>query len=209
MKIYILTLFPKMFENVLNESILWRAQDKNFVEFNIVDLRQFGIDERKTVDDRPYGGGAGMIIRVDVIDRALKSLPTVKTSRLTVLLDATGKKFTQKKAYKYSKLDELILICGHYEGIDHRVHENLVDEVISIGDYVLTGGEIPAMVITDTVTRLIPNVIKPQSLLEESYSNMNTEYPQYTRPEDYKGLKVPEVLLTGNHVEIEKWRKSN
>ncbi len=207
-----------MFDCVLNQSILWRAQDKKFVEFNIVDLRQFGITERRTVDDRPYGGGAGMILRVDVIDSALQSLrPKIKDLRSKVLLlDATGEKFTQKKAYSYSKLDELTLICGHYEGVDHRIHENLVDEVISIGDYILTGGEIPAMVVADTVTRLIPGVIKEESLKEESFSLVtshkppvtNTEYPQYTRPPVYKKWKVPEILLTGNHLEIEKWRKS-
>ncbi len=203
----------------LNHSVMWRAQDKNFLKLNIVDLKQFGIDKRKTVDDRPYGGGAGMILRVDVIDSAIQSLKNSKNQKLKkskiILLDAGGEKFTQKKAYEYSKLDELTLICGHYEGVDHRVHENLVDEVISIGDYVLTGGEIPAMVITDAVTRLIPNVIKPESLAEESFSNfgfrasnLDTEYPQYTRPEVYNNWKVPEILLTGNHPKIEKWRKS-
>ncbi len=209
MIIDIITLFPKMFDGPMNESIMWRAQDKKFVELNIVDMRQFGIDERKTVDDRPYGGGAGMIIRVDVIDNALKSIDAKpKTKGLKIVMtDAGGEKFGQKKAYGYSKLDRLVIICGHYEGIDHRVHENFVDEIISIGDYVLTGGEIPAMVITDAVTRLIPNVIKPESLAEESHSNMNSEYPQYTRPEDYNSLKVPKILLTGNHREIEKWRK--
>lgn len=209
MKIDIITLFPKMFEGPMNESIMWRAQDKNFLDLNIVDMRQFGFDERKSVDDRPYGGGAGMILRVDVIDNALKSLgvkPKTKGQKI-VVLDAGGEKFNQEKAYEYSKLERLVLICGRYEGIDHRVHENFVDDVISIGDYVLTGGEIPAMVITDTVTRLIPNVIKPESLVEESHSGFDSEYPQYTRPEDYNGLKVPEVLLTGNHGEIEKWRK--
>lgn len=211
MKIDIITLFPKMFIGPLNESIMWRAQDKKFIELNIVDLRQFGITERKTVDDRPYGGGAGMIIRVDVIGSALQSLKKLKNSKV-VLLDATGKKFTQKKAYEYSKLDELVLICGHYEGIDHRVHENLVDEIISIGDYVLTGGEIPAMVITDTVTRLVPGVIKEESLKEESFSDsleITIEYPQYTRPPKYKNWKVPEVLLTGNHAKIKSFRQKN
>jgi tRNA (guanine37-N1)-methyltransferase len=209
MKIDIITLFPKMFDGPLNESIMWRAQDKDFLKLNIVDMRQFGIDERRTVDDRPYGGGAGMILRVDVIDNALKSIkakPNTKGTKI-VITDAGGEKFTQRKAYEYSALERLIIICGHYEGIDHRVHENLVDEIVSIGDYVLTGGEIPAMVITDAVTRLIPDVIKPKSLEEESHSSMDSEYPQYTRPEDYNGLKVPEVLLTGNHAKIETWRK--
>ncbi|AKM82854.1 tRNA (guanosine(37)-N1)-methyltransferase TrmD [Candidatus Woesebacteria bacterium RIFOXYC1_FULL_31_51] len=212
LKIDIITLFSKMFVGPLNESIMWRAQDKKFIELNIVDLRQFGITERKTVDNRPYGGGAGMILRIDVIDNCLKSIkakPKTKDTKI-VLLDAGGEKFTQKKAYEYSSLKRLILICGHYEGIDHRVHENLVDEIISIGDYVLTGGEIPAMVVADTVTRLVPGVIKEKSLKEESFSDSLeevTEYPQYTRPEIYKNLKVPSVLLTGNHKKIDKWRK--
>jgi len=216
MKIDIITLFPKMFVGPMNESIMWRAQDKKFLDLNIIDMRQFGIDERRTVDDRPYGGGAGMILRVDVIDNALKSIkakPNTKGTKI-IMTDAGGEKFTQRKAYEYSALKRLVIICGHYEGIDHRVHENLVDDIISIGDYVLTGGEIPAMVITDTVTRLIPNVIKPQSLLEESHnvnvgsrSNMDSEYPQYTRPEIYGKLKVPEVLLMGNHKDIAKFRK--
>lgn len=214
MQIDIITLFPKMFVGPMSESIMWRAQDKKFIDLNIVDMRQFGIDERRTVDDRPYGGGAGMIIRVDVIDNALKSIkakPKTKGSKI-IMLDAGGEKFTQEKALACSKLKRIVLICGHYEGIDHRVHENLVDDIVSIGDYVLTGGEIPAMVITDAVTRLIPNVIKPESLTEESHSLFTvdgspaTEYPQYTRPEVYGKLKVPEVLLTGNHQKIAKFR---
>lgn len=212
MKIDIITLFPKMFVGPLTESIMWRAQDKKFLDLNIVDMKEFGIDERRTVDDKPYGGGAGMIIRVDVIDKALLSLglktKDQRQKTKVVVLDAGGEKFTQKKAYEYSKLERLVLICGRYEGIDHRVHENLVDEVISIGDYVLTGGEIPAMVIADAVTRLIPNVIKPESLAEESHTDMESEYPQYTRPEVYNDWKVPPVLLTGNHKEVEKWRKN-
>jgi tRNA (guanine37-N1)-methyltransferase len=210
LKIDIITLFPKMFVGPLTESIMWRAQDKNFIDLNIVDLKEFGIDERRTVDDKPYGGGAGMILRVDVIDNALKSINAVKGTEGTkiIVLDAGGEKFTQEKAYEYSKIDRLVLICGRYEGIDHRVHENLVDDIVSIGDYVLTGGEIPAMVIADSVTRLIPNVIKPESLQEESHTNTDSEYPQYTRPEVYNDWNVPEILLTGNHGEIEKWRKN-
>ena len=219
MKIDILTLFPKMFEGPLTESIMWRAQDKKFAKITIHDLRKWAIDERGSVDDKPYGGGAGMLLRVDVIDSALKSLATDHRSPLTkvVLLDARGEKYTQKKAYKLSKLKHLILICGHYEGVDHRIHEHLVDEIISIGDYVLTGGEIPAMVLTDSIVRLISGVIKPESLAEESFSPItshqslvtNTEYPQYTRPEEYKGWKVPKVLLSGNHKEIEKWKRKS
>ena len=212
LKIYIITLFPKMFIGPMSESIMWRAQDRKFIKLNIVDLRQFGITERKTVDDRPYGGGAGMIFRVDVIENCLKSIkakPNTKGTKI-VLLDAGGEKFSQRKAYSYSKLKRLVLICGHYEGIDHRVHENLVDDIISIGDYVLTGGEIPAMVIADTVTRLVPGVIKKESLKEESFSNSLEklgEYPQYTRPPKYKKWEVPKVLLTGDHKKIDNWRK--
>ena len=199
-----------MFDGTMNQSIMWRAQDKNFIDLNIVDLRQFGDGIRKNVDDRPYGGGAGMILRVDIIDACLKSIkakPGTKGQKI-ILTSAGGSKFTQDKANEYSKLKRMIILCGHYEGIDNRVAENLVDEVISIGDYVLTGGEIPAMVITDTVTRLIPNVIKPESLMEESFSGMESEYPQYTRPEVYRGWKVPKVLLSGNHKDIESWRDS-
>lgn len=208
MKIDILTLFPDMFKGPLTESIMWRAQDKNFAKIEIHDLRKWAIDERGSVDDRPYGGGAGMIIRVDVIDKALEKLRT-KDSRV-ILLDARGARFSQEKAQNLAKYSHMILICGHYEGVDHRIAENLVDEVVSIGDYVLTGGEIPAMVITDAVIRLIPGVIKEESLKEESHSKVNVlEYPQYTRPEEYKGWKVPKVLLSGNHQQIEEWKKSN
>lgn len=211
MKIDIVTLFPKMFSGPFDESIVKRAQDKNLVQVQIHDLRQWGLDKRRTVDDKTYGGGTGMILRVDVIDRALKDIKssTINHQPLIILLDAGGEKFTQQKAVEFSKLEHLILIAGHYEGVDHRVHEHLVDEVISIGDYVLTGGEIPAMVITDAVVRLIPGVLeKPEATQIESFSQEGVvEFPQYTRPETYKNWKVPEVLLSGNHKEIEKWRK--
>lgn len=207
-----------MFTGPFEESIIKRAQDKSLVEINIHDLRKWGLTERRTVDGRPYSGGAGMILRVDVIDKTLRSLIIKHKQSLAlrakpsiILLDATGEKFTQQKALQLSKVKHLILIAGHYEGVDHRVHEHLVDEVISIGDYVLTGGEIPAMVVVDSVVRLLPGVIgKKESLIEESHNKPGyLEYPQYTRPEKYKGWKVPEVLLSGNHKEIEKWRKSN
>jgi len=208
MKIDILTLFPKMFEGPFNESIIKRAQDKSLIEIMIHDLRKWGLDDRRTVDDRPYGGGPGMIMRVDVVDSALKELKT-KNSKV-ILLDATGEKFTQQKTVELSKLEHLILIAGHYEGVDHRVHEHLVDEVISIGDYVLTGGEIPAMVIIDSIVRLIPGVVgKEASIVEESHSQPGyLEYPQYTRPEKYKKWNVPEVLLSGNHKKIKNWRQA-
>lgn len=207
MKIDILTLFPKMFDGPLSESIMWRAKDKGFAEINIEDLRKWGLTERRTVDDRPYGGGAGMILRVDVIDKAVAALK--KENSKVILLDAGGEKFTQQKAHELSKENHLILIAGHYEGVDHRVHEHIADEVVSIGDYVVTGGEIPAMVVTDAVVRLIPGVIKEESLKEESHTKSGeAEYPQYTRPEEYNNWKVPEILLTGNHGKIEKWRKN-
>ena len=207
MKIDILTLFPKMFSGPFDESIVKRAQDKGLLDIQIHDLRDYGEGERRSVDDRPYGGGVGMILRIDIIDSALRKLRN-KESRV-VLLDAGGEKFTQKKAVELSKVEHLILIAGHYEGVDARVHEHLVDEIISIGDYVLTGGEIPAMVIADAVTRLIPGVLpKPGAIELESFSEENLlEFPQYTRPEKYRSWKVPEVLLSGNHKEIEKWRK--
>jgi tRNA (guanine37-N1)-methyltransferase len=211
MQIDILTLFPEMFKGAMNESIMWRAQDKKFLKLNIINMRDFGLNERLTVDARPYGGGAGMILRVDVIDKCLNSInakPGTKNSKI-ILTEAGGAKFTQDRAYGYSKLERLVIICGHYEGVDHRVNEYLIDESVSIGDYVLTGGEIPAMVITDSVTRLIPGVIKPESLKEESFTLPSTEYPQYTRPEDYNGWRVPKILLSGNHAEIEKWRKTS
>lgn len=207
MKIDILTLFPNMFVGPFDESMLWKAKNKNAVEINIHDLRKWGEGERRTVDARPYGGGVGMLLRVDIIDAALKDLKT-KDSKV-VILDAGGEKYTQQKAEEFSKVKHLILICGHYEGVDHRVHEHLVDEVISIGDYVLTGGEIPAMVITDSVTRLLPGVLEKEGAKEiESHSTPGyKEYPQYTRPEVYKKMSVPKVLLSGNHKEIDKWRE--
>jgi tRNA (guanine37-N1)-methyltransferase len=222
MKIDILTLFPEMFKGPFKTSMLKKAQDDGLVEIEIHNLRDWAIDKHKTVDDRPYGGGAGMILKVDVIDRALKKIKNEKSNikmkkknMKIILLSAKGELFDQELAYKYSKLDHLILIAGHYEGVDERVAEHLVDEEISIGNYVLTGGEIPAMVITDAVARLIPGVLNPESLTEESHSPItnhqslitNFEYPQYTRPENYRDWKVPEVLLSGNHKEIKRWRE--
>ena len=225
MKIDILTLFPEMFKGPFDKSIIKRAVDNNLVKINIHNLRKWAKDKHKTVDDRPYGGGAGMIIRVDIIDRAISKLKT-QNSKI-ILLSPQGKIFNQRKAQNLSKLDHLILICGHYEGFDERVRK-LVDEEISIGDYVLTGGEIPAMVIVDSVVRLIPGVLKKREATKfESFSSLNSEfltlnsppaprlrragklleYPQYTRPVEFKGSKVPEILLSGDHKQIEKWQK--
>ncbi len=208
MKIDILTLFPDMFKGPFDTSIIKRAESRNLIRINVRDLRSWGEGERRNVDDRPYSGGPGMLIRVDIIDKALKELIKTKNSKV-ILLDATGERFTQQKAQELSKHKHLILIAGHYEGVDHRVHEHLADEVISIGDYVLTGGEIPAMVVVDSVTRLLPGVLgKDESSVDESHKEPGyLEYPQYTRPEEYKGWKVPKILLSGNHAEIDKWRK--
>jgi tRNA (guanine37-N1)-methyltransferase len=216
MKIDILTLFPEMFEGPFATSMLKKAQDNNLVEINIHDLRKWTKDKHKTVDGKPYGGGPGMVLMVEPIDLALKELKT-KSSSSIILTSAKGKVYTQKKAQKLSKEKHLIIIAGHYEGVDERVAKYLTDEKISIGEYILTGGEIPAMVIVDSIARLIPGVLgNPKSLATESFSTRNAQrateqtlldFPTYTRPENYKGWKVPEVLLSGNHAEIEKWRK--
>lgn len=217
MKIDILTLFPEMFKGPFDASIIKRAESRNLIDVRVHDLRGWGEGERRNVDDRPYSGGPGMILRVDIIDHALHDLKlkTKSEKRITsstekvILLDATGTRYTEQKAQELSKVDHLILIAGHYEGVDHRVHEHLIDEVVSIGDYVLTGGEIPAMVMVDSIIRLIPGVLgKDESSVDESHKKPGyLEYPQYTRPEEYKGWKVPKVLLSGNHGKIKKWRE--
>lgn len=206
MRIDIITLFPKMFDGPLGESIIKRAQEKGLVEINVHSLREFGFGERKTVDDRPYGGGVGMILMVEPVYKAIKKLKKKNTK--TILLSAGGEVFKQKTAEKLSKTGHIILICGHYEGFDQRISE-FVDQEISIGDYILTGGEIPAMAIIDSTVRLLPGVLtKEEAVKFESFSFKNMlEYPQYTRPEKFKGKKVPKVLLSGNHGEIEKWRE--
>lgn len=212
MRVDILTLFPQMFAGPFDYSMIKRAQEKKILDLRIIDLRDFATDKYKSVDDKPYGGGPGMIMRVDIIDKAVLELKSQETRNKkqtrVVLLDAGGEKYTQKKAGEFSGCEHLIIICGHYEGVDHRVHEHIADEVISVGDYVLSGGEIPAMVIVDSVVRLLPGVLgNEKSLAEESFNENSVEYPQYTRPEDYKGWKVPEVLLSGDHKKINEWRK--
>jgi tRNA (guanine37-N1)-methyltransferase len=214
-KIDIITLFPKMFEGPFAESIIKRAQDKGLVEITIHNLRTWTEDKRGTVDDRPYGGGVGMVMMIEPIVKALEELKTPNSK--VYLLSAKGKLWKQHLAQENSKAEHLILICGRYEGVDERIL-NFIDDEISIGDYVLTGGEIPTMVLVDSIVRLIPGVLeKPEATQFESFSEKlspNTqhptpilEYPQYTHPEDFRGLKVPEILLSGNHAEIEKWRK--
>ena len=212
MKVYILTLFPEMFSGVFQKSILKRALDKKLLEINLINIRDFATNRHKTVDDTPYGGGRGMILKVDIVIKALES---IKPKPYSILLSAGGKKFNQHMAKQFSGKNSLALICGHYEGVDVRV-EKFVDTVITVGDFVLTGGEIAAMAIVDSTTRLIPGVIHPDSLKTESFarsinhqqSTINLlEYPQYTKPTDFRGLKVPKVLISGNHQQIEKWRK--
>ena len=193
MKISILTLFPEMFEP-LKQSIIGRACNKQIIELNIVNIRDFSKDKHKKVDDTPYGGGAGMIIKPDVVYDAFKSLDL--TNAKTIYLSPQGKTLNQEKVRTLSNVENLVLLCGHYEGIDQRVLDEIVDEEISIGDYVLTGGELPAMVLIDTICRYIPGVITPDSIKEESFSNSLLEYPQYTRPEIFLGKKVPDVLLS-------------
>jgi tRNA (guanine37-N1)-methyltransferase len=205
MKFSIITLFPEVFEPILNSSILKRAQSKGLVEFELINLRDFGQGVHKVVDDRPYGGGAGMVLKTDVLADCVKSVK--KEGSKVILTSASGNPYTQKKARELSQLDQIILIAGHYEGVDQRFIDKYVDEEISIGDYVLTGGEIPVMVIVDSITRLIPGVLeKEEATLNESFENGILEGPQYTRPEEFEGEKVPQVLLSGNHGEIEKWR---
>lgn len=191
MKIDILTLFPEMFEP-LNQSILGRAIENNLIEINLINIRDFSKDKHKKVDDTPYGGGAGMVIRADVVYDAFKSLDT--TNAKTIFLSPQGNTLNQNKVQELSNESHLILLCGHYEGIDQRVLDEIVDEEISIGDYVLTGGELPAMVLVDAVSRYVDGVISKESVEEESFSNGLLEYPQYTRPEIFLDKQVPEIL---------------
>lgn len=204
MKINVLTLFPEMFET-LKYSIIGKAIEKNIIEINLINIRDFSKDKHKKVDDTPYGGGAGMIMKPDVVYDAYKSISDENAK--VIYLSPKGKVLDQKKVEELSKEEHLILLCGHYEGIDQRVLDEIVDEEISIGDYVLTGGELPAMVVIDSVSRYIEGVIKKESTNEESFSNGLLEYPQYTRPEEFLGKKVPEVLISGHHENINKWRQ--
>ena len=204
MKFSVLTLFPEMFD-CLKKSIIGRAEEKNLININIINMRDFSKDKHKKVDDTPYGGGAGMVIRPDIVYDSFKSIQEEKAK--VIYLSPQGKKLDQKKVMDLSKEEHLILLCGHYEGIDQRVLDEIVDEEISIGDYVLTGGELPAMVVIDSVSRYIDGVLDEESIKEESFSNNLLEYPQYTRPEIFLESKVPEVLLSGHHENIRKWRR--
>lgn len=213
MKINILTIFPEFFSSPFAVSIIKRAIASEVVEINVVNIRDYAQDKHKLTDDRPFGGGAGMVMKIEPIDIALQSLGVSKGKENSqiILTSAKGQLFNQQIAKKYSKLKELTIICGHYEGVDERVADNLVDEEVRIGDYVLTGGEIASVVITDAVVRLLDGVLgNAESTKGESHEREGQlAYPQYTRPEEYKGLKVPEILLTGDHKKIEQWREEN
>ena len=201
MKINFLTLFPNYYKPFQEESIIKNAIKKNILKVNVIDFRKFANNKNNKVDDVVYGGGKGMLLMVEPIDRALQ-----KTKGKKILLSPQGKLFSQEKALKFSQEKEITFIAGRYEGFDERVR-NLVDEEISIGDYVLTGGELPSMVIADSIVRLLPGVIKTESHENDSFQNNLLDYPQYTKPREYKNMKVPKVLLSGNHAEINKWRK--
>lgn len=203
MRLDILTLFPEMF-SPLKESIIKRAIDKNIVQVNIIQIRDFTLDPHKKTDDIPYGGGAGMVMTPQPLYDAIMSVKTPHSR--VIYLSPRGRVFKQSIAKELATYEHLILVCGHYEGIDERVIELCVDEEMSIGDFVLTGGELPAMVIADAVIRLLDGAISSESLDEESFSNGLLEYPQYTRPQNFKGLEVPDVLLSGHHANIDKWR---
>ncbi len=204
MRIDILTLFPEMFSS-LNTSLLGKAQQKGIVEINIIDFREFSLDKHKKVDDYPFGGGAGMLLKVQPLFDAVNSIKTNNSK--VVLLSPRGRVYNQQIVKEYSNCEHLILVCGHYEGVDERFIELCVDEELSVGDYVLTGGEIPAMIVADSVCRYVDGVLgNSETVSEESFSNNLLEYPQYTRPQEFMGLKVPDVLVSGNHAEVEKWR---
>jgi len=211
MTIQIITLFPEMFEGVLNSSMLWKAQKENLVEYKLINLRDFGIGPRKQVDDTPYGGGDGMVLRPEPLFAAVEQAQKNGPDSKVLLMTPRGDPFTQELAREFAATEAgLIIICGRYEGYDERI-TTVVDKQISIGDFVLTGGELPAMVVVDAVTRLIPGVLGGETSAEkESFSQRGEiEHPQYTRPEEFRGLKVPEILLSGHHEQIAKWRSEN
>ena len=204
MKIDILTLFPEMFTGFLETSIIKRAIDEKYVDIKVHNFRDYSLDKHNRVDDYPYGGGAGMVLMCEPIFRAIESIKT--NDSIVIMLTPSGRTFKQEIAIDLSKKKHLILLCGHYEGFDERI-KTIVDIELSIGDYVLTGGEVPAMAITDAITRLIPGVITEESLDSESFNDNLLDYPNYTRPEVFRGMKVPEVLLSGHHKNIEKYRQ--
>ena len=208
LKIGIVTIFPNIFKPILNESIIKRAQEKGKVKFEIFDLRDYTDDPHRKVDDRPFGGGPGMVIRPEPVFNVMEEIKKKSLKVRTILLTPQGVKFNQRIARRLSRERYIVLICGRYEGIDERIREALIDEEISIGDYILTGGEVPALVLIEAIIRLIPGVLgDEESATLDSFENGLLEYPQYTRPANYKGMKVPDVLLSGNHKLIQQWRK--
>jgi tRNA (guanine37-N1)-methyltransferase len=206
MHVDILTLFPAMFKGPFNESIVKRARESGALDLRLTDIRDFTTDRHRTVDDTPYGGGPGMVMKPGPLFAAVESVRSAESR--VVLLSPQGRLFRQNVAVEMSRLPHLVLVCGHYEGVDERVREHLVDDELSIGDFVLTGGELAAMVVVDAVSRLIPGVLgKEESVLEESHSSGLLEYPHYTRPAEFRGWRVPDILLSGNHGEIARWRR--
>lgn len=205
MKIDVLSLFPEMFDGILNTSIIKRAIDNKKVEINIINFREYTPLKNGQVDDTPYGGGAGMVLRCEPIFNAIDDIRTEESK--IVLMTPDGVQYNEKQAYDFSKIKHLIIICGHYEGFDERIR-SLVDYEVSMGDFILTGGEIPSMAIIDSVVRLLDGVITKESLDSESFNDGLLDYPTYTKPSEYRGLKVPEVLISGNHAKIAEWRKN-
>lgn len=206
MKIHVLTLFPEMFDGVFGSSILKKAQEKGIVDIQVTNIRDYSDNKHKQVDDYPYGGGAGMVLKPEPVFHAVESITEARNPRV-ILMCPQGERFTQSKAEELAEEEELVFICGHYEGYDERIREHLVTDEISIGDFVLTGGEIPAMAIIDSVVRLIPGVLGQEaSHIHDSFSTGLLEHPHYTRPQEFRGMKVPDVLLSGNHQKIEEWR---
>ena len=205
----IVSIFPGMFDSPFGDSIIQRAREEGLLDLRVHDLREFSLNKHKKVDDTPFGGGVGMVMNVEPFARAITEIKKEVPDTRTLLLSPGGRPFDQEKAWELSRLPSLTLLCGRYEGIDERVLQHFVDEEISIGDYVLTGGEIPAMVLVEAVSRLLPGVLgDPDSIVEESFSDNLLEYPQYTRPQDYQGLKVPEILVSGDHKKIRAWQKA-
>lgn len=217
MNFNVLTIFPKLIDYYCNESILGRAQDNEIINIEAVNIRDFANDKHNTVDDKPYGGGAGMVMKPEPIYNSLESVDAFsdqRSNKKTILLSPKGKEYDQKKAKSLSELDEINLVCGRYEGVDQRVADHMVDEQLSIGPYVLAGGELPSLIVIESVSRLLSEVLgNPESLDEESYQDKNEEikkeYPQYTRPAEFKNWEVPKVLLSGNHKKIKEWRKKH
>ncbi|MEK4698854.1 tRNA (guanosine(37)-N1)-methyltransferase TrmD [Solibacillus sp. FSL R7-0668] len=207
MKIHVLSLFPDMFTGVFGASILKKAQEKGAVELAVTDIREFSENKHRQVDDYPYGGGAGMVLKPEPMFNAVEAITEGRKPRV-ILMCPQGERFTQKKAEELALEDDLVFLCGHYEGYDERIREHLVTDEISIGDFVLTGGELPAMTVIDAVVRLLPGVLgQADSHIQDSFSTGLLEHPHYTRPADFRGMKVPDVLLSGNHAKIEEWRE--